>query len=111
MSLSPRCVLFAGPNGSGKSTLMREFFADPSYDTPRRFINADDIARDLTMGSQLEKEKAAFRQARQLREDYRLAGLSFSFETVFSHPSTLLDLIKLKAAGYETTFVFSQPAT
>lgn len=102
----PRCVIFAGPNGSGKSTLVHRSFGDASLNVPQRFINADDIARDLTTGSQLEKEKAAFRQARQLREEYRLAGLSFSFETVFSHPSTLLDLIKLRAAGYETLFVF-----
>ena len=106
MTSPSRCVIFAGPNGSGKSSLVRSFFADPLLDVPHRFINADDIARDLTNGSQLDKEKAAFRQARQLREDFRVAGLSFSFETVFSHPSTLLDLIKLRAAGYETQFIF-----
>lgn len=35
-----------------------------------------------------------------------MAGQSFAFETVFSHPSTLLDLLKLRAVGYQVTFVF-----
>ena len=101
-----RCAIFAGPNGSGKSTLIREMLSNLVYNIPHRYINADDIARDMTTGMQLEKEKSAFRQARQLREVYRLQGLSFSFETVFSHPSTLLDLIKLRDAGYHVTFAF-----
>jgi predicted ABC-type ATPase len=92
----PRLLLFAGPNGSGKSTVTTPETLD-YYDIPsERYINADDIARTLAgmqaERTQAEREHIAFVQARELRQTYREEGLSFAFETVFSHPSTLMDI-------------------
>jgi predicted ABC-type ATPase len=105
-----RLLLFAGPNGSGKSTIttpqMLAYFAIPL----ERYINADDIARTLKEThpdlGQEAREREAFRQARMLRQIYRDEGLSFAFETVFSHPSTLLDMQRCRATGFEVFVVF-----
>lgn len=108
--VTPRLLLFAGPNGSGKTTITTpETLA--YYQIPlERYLNADDIARSLTEARpdllQEEREREAFRQARQLRWSYREEGLSFAFETVFSHPSTLLDIQQCRAAGFEIVVLF-----
>lgn len=105
-----RLLLFAGPNGSGKSTLTTpatlRHFGIPA----ERYINADDIARtlrdELPQMGQEERERLAFRRAREQRQIFREQGESFAFETVFSHPSTLLDIQRCRAAGYEIVVVF-----
>ncbi|MCX6368949.1 MAG: zeta toxin family protein [Armatimonadetes bacterium] len=115
--MKPRLLIFAGPNGSGKSTLttaaMLDHFGitDRIYGAgPRFYINADEIAVYLAENfpemSQEEREQNAFRRARWLRLNYRLLRQSFAFETVFSHPSTLLDMQLCKAAGFEVVVVF-----
>ena len=106
-------MIIAGPNGSGKSTLLErgELLAHGiSLPRPPFYINADDIAKTLHAegfsASQEEIEWEAFHQARFLRQTYRDQGVSYAFETVFSHPSTLLDMQKCLDAGYEVVLVF-----
>jgi len=111
MSGQPRVVVIAGPNGSGKSTLTEILRADAAFGFPENYINADDIARQTTAGNQLEREQSAFRQARALRQIYRENRQSFAFETVFSHPSNLLDLLHLRQAGYEIMLIFVATST
>jgi predicted ABC-type ATPase len=101
-----RIVIVAGPNGSGKSTLIRQLRLDTRIDFPDQYINADDIARSLTLENQEVRERAAFHEARRLRQTYREEGVPFAFETVFSHPSNLMDLLRLKRDGYTITLVF-----
>jgi predicted ABC-type ATPase len=100
----PTLILFAGPNGSGKSTITREYQQKPGF--PLRYINADEIVKGTTTGTQEEREIAAFRTARTLRQTYREQGESFAFETVFSHPSTLLDIRNCRVAGFQVHVVF-----
>jgi predicted ABC-type ATPase len=105
-----RLVIFAGPNGSGKSTIttpdMLVRFGIPED----RYINADEIAREMSRSlplvTQREREKKAFLYARELRKKYRDERRSFAFETVFSHPSTLLDIAKCRVAGFEVILLF-----
>lgn len=106
MSQRPRAVIIAGPNGSGKSTLTKQLQDDSTFDFPPSYINADELARNATKGTQEERERAAFHRARTLRRTYREQGISHAFETVFSHPSTLLDIMALKVAGFDVTLVF-----
>jgi predicted ABC-type ATPase len=106
-----RCLLlFAGPNGSGKSTVTTPATLARFGIPENRYINADDIARRLVAEQpdtlQEERERIAFRQARDRRRTYREGGISFAFETVFSHPSTLLDMAKCQAAGFEIIVLF-----
>ncbi|WP_395091512.1 hypothetical protein [Armatimonas sp.] len=105
-----RLLLFAGPNGSGKSTLTTlatlKHFGIPKD----RYINADEIAVYLAENfpemSQEEREQGAFRRARWLHLNYRSTKQSFAFETVFSHPSTLLDMQLCKTAGFDVVVIF-----
>lgn len=101
----PRLLLFAGPNGSGKSTVTTPERLQYFGILPERYINADDIARTLKQEvsdvTQEEREREAFRRARALRSTYREQGVSFAFETVFSHPSTLIDMRRCRDLGFE----------
>ncbi len=105
-----RVLIFAGPNGSGKSTLTTEEILANFKIKAERYINADDIARqDQTSGGprdQQESEREAFRQARARRALFRKDATSFAFETVFSHPSTLLDMKRCREAGFEVIVLF-----
>ena len=106
MSQRLRAVIVAGPNGSGKSTLTKQLKDDPAFEFPTNYINADDLAREAAASTQEERERVAFHQARDLRKTYRDQGVSHAFETVFSHPSTLLDIMALKETGFDVTLVF-----
>jgi predicted ABC-type ATPase len=101
----PRLLLFVGPNGSGKSTITTRAMAHYGI-PPEQYINADEITKILTDGTQTEREHVAFRQARKLRQEFRERGESFAFETVFSHPSTLMDIQECRKAGFEIVVLF-----
>ena len=73
----PIIVAIAGPNGAGKST----FFASHVASAGLRFVNADDLARELGIDA-----ADAARLANELRAALVEQGESFAFETVFSDP-------------------------
>jgi predicted ABC-type ATPase len=73
----PIIVAVAGPNGAGKST----FFAAHLAPAGLRFVNADDLARELGVDA---AEGAHL--ANELRKTLLDLGESFVFETVFSDP-------------------------
>lgn len=79
MSLDSRPIVMAiaGPNGAGKST----FYQAHLRPTGLRFVNADDLARELN----LEAYEAA-ELADRVRRELLRARESFIFETVFSDP-------------------------
>jgi predicted ABC-type ATPase len=107
--MAPKVVIIAGPNGSGKTTLTREFLARYGIELPEAYINPDDLARQSREqkpeAKQAEIDVQAFKDARALRQEYREKSVAFAFETVFSHPSNLVDLQKLNDAGYDITLV------
>lgn len=99
-------TIFAGPNGSGKSTLKQKI-SDLGYGLGT-YINADDIATEMhsralagaAKAARKSFERPAFHEAGARRQQSLEAGGTFSFETVFSHPSKI-DFIKLaKAHGF-----------
>jgi predicted ABC-type ATPase len=105
--IPPKLVIIAGPNGSGKSTLTSHGrLAECGLSLPDNYINADDIARESHESDEYIRDREAWRTARQLRAEYRGRGESFAFETVFSHPSTLLDMYFCKKAGYAVTIIY-----
>ena len=103
---APEAFIIAGPNGSGKSTLT-DHLVEYGIALPEAYINPDVIARSLLEREpealQEERNRKAFEEGRRLRQEYRERGISFALETVFSHPSGLLDLQKLQEAGYRIT--------
>jgi predicted ABC-type ATPase len=106
--ISPRALIIAGPNGSGKSTLTAEL-AGQGIVVPEAYVNPDDIARRLREERpdvpRQEIEQEAFLLGRKLRQEYREKRVSFALETVFSHPSGLIDLCKLRETSFEITLV------
>lgn len=108
--MKPRLLIFAGPNGSGKSTLTTPAMLERFGISREHYINADEIAKlheEISPSqSQEQRERHGFQKARVMRQAYRAQGESFAFETVFSHPSTLLDMQLCKAAGFEVIVIF-----
>jgi len=106
LAISPEAVIIAGPNGSGKTTLIASL---PEYgiSIPDLSINPDVIERHLREKApddlSSDVSRMAFHGGRRLRQEYREKRVSFVLETVFSHPSGLLDLQRLRDAGYRVT--------
>ena len=73
----PVLVALAGPNGAGKTTFFRAYLKPAGL----RFLNADDIAREL----EIDAYEAA-NVTTQLRQELVKQRESFVFETVFSDP-------------------------
>ena len=73
----PIIVAVAGPNGAGKTT----FFHSHLRDAALRFVNADDLARELALDPYPAAELAG-----SIRKGLVRQRESFVFETVFSDP-------------------------
>lgn len=94
--------LLAGGNGAGKSTFYRTQLQ--SRDLP--FVNADILARQLYPDQPELHSYEAARLAEHQRKQLIKEGISFCFETVFSHPSKIDFIAQAKAHGYEIVLVF-----
>lgn len=94
--------ILTGGNGAGKSTFYRLFLE------PRGmvFINADNIARDLSPDSPEEASYRAARLAEIIRYELLQEGATFCYETVFSHPSKIDFIADARALGYQVILVF-----
>ncbi len=95
----PIVVAVAGPNGAGKST----FYEAHLRPAGLRFVNADELARELGVDAYQAGEVAG-----QLRRALVEQGESFVFETVFSDPvGDKLEFLKLaERKGYAVVLVF-----
>jgi len=95
----PVIVAIAGPNGAGKTT----FFHSYLHEAGLRFVNADEIARELEVAPY---EAAAIADA--LRRELVRQRESFVFETVFSDPvgDKVAFLREAMAAGYNVVLCF-----
>ena len=95
----PVLVALAGPNGAGKSTFYHAHLKPAGL----RFLNADEIARDLEIDSY-----EAAKIVTQLRLELVRQRESFVFETVFSDPvgDKLAFLIDAAESGYNVVLCF-----
>lgn len=94
--------LLAGGNGAGKSTFFRLFLQPRGM----QFVNADLIAGNLDSD---DSEGAAYQAAvlaRHFCQELLEQGVSFCFETVFSHPSKIDLIASAKGLGYEVVLVY-----
>lgn len=94
--------ILAGANGAGKSTFYRLFLKSRGIN----LINADIIARAINPVNQESASYKAMMLAERLREDLLLQGISFCFETVFSHPSKIDFIARAKSLGYHIVLVY-----
>ncbi len=95
----PVVIAIAGPNGAGKTTFYRAHLAQLRL----RYVNADDLARELETTAYEAAELAAQVRAALVRERE-----SFVFETVFSDPTgeKLAFLADAVAQGYTVVLCF-----
>lgn len=94
--------VLAGGNGAGKSTFYSLHLAKYGI----KFVNADLIARDLDSENPEGLSYHAATLAAKIREDLIFQGVSFCFETVFSHESKNDFLAQAKALGYRIILVY-----
>ena len=94
--------ILAGANGAGKSTFYRLFLKSRGIN----LINADIIARAINPVNQGSASYKAMILAERLRDDLLLQGISFCFETVFSHPSKIDFIARAKSLGYHIVLVY-----
>ena len=94
--------MLVGGNGAGKSTFYDVYLKPQGI----LFINADEIAKTLDKENTEQASYRAAKIAERLRDDLLVKGISFCFETVFSHPSKIDFIAEAKAQGYEVILVF-----
>ena len=96
----PVLWIFGGPNGSGKSSVTKLIYAsDPAI--PRKYINADDIAKEHNV-SNLQAANMANAQ----REAALMARESFAMETVLSMPDKVDIMRRAKGLGYTVRLIY-----
>ena len=100
----PNLFIIAGCNGAGKTTASYEFL--PEFFNIERFINADEIAREIAPES---PELVAFAAGRNMLTQVRQLigeGKDFAFETTLSSRSFASLCEDAKAAGYLIYLIF-----
>ncbi len=102
MTGSKHLWILAGGNGAGKSTFYRLYLSKYGI----KFINADLIAKEIDSKNSENLSYHAAALAAKIREDLINQGVSFCFETVFSHESKIDFIAKAKAHGYKITLVY-----
>lgn len=102
MSNSKQLWVLTGGNGAGKSTFYNLYLAKYGI----KFVNADLIAKDLDSQNPEGLSYHAATLAAKIREDLISQGVSFCFETVFSHESKIDFLAQAKANGYTIILVY-----
>jgi predicted ABC-type ATPase len=95
----PLLVALAGQNGAGKTTFYRSYLKPSGL----RFVNADEIARELQGDAY-----AAAEMADAIRRELVAKRESFIFETVFSDPvgDKIAFLKEAEMSGYTVALFF-----
>jgi len=97
-------IILAGPNGAGKTTAARVLL--PDFIGVHEFLNADEIARNL---SPENVEAAALAAGRKMIERTRglvQQGASFGLETTCAGKSYIRLLQECKQAGWRLSLIF-----
>jgi len=99
LDLRPIVVALAGQNGAGKTTFYKAYLKASGL----RFVNADEIARDLRADAY-----AAAKMADTLRRELLAEHESFIFETVFYDPvgDKIAFLKEAERSGYTVILLF-----
>ncbi|MDY0222202.1 MAG: zeta toxin family protein [Desulfobacterium sp.] len=94
--------VLAGGNGAGKTTFYNLHLAKYGI----KFVNADLISIDINPENPKGSSYQAATVAAKIREDLIEQGISFCFETVFSHESKIDFVAQAKANGYKIILVY-----
>ena len=97
-------VIVAGANGSGKTTFARKFLDVTKYE----FLNADEIAKELSPEDPSKARVAAGKKVISLLDEMMSQGKSFVIESTLSGSFLEKHIEELKENGYEInlTYIF-----
>lgn len=104
MTLSKQLWVLAGGNGAGKTTFYRLFLAPRGI----KLLNPDMAAAAIDPESPERAGYAAAHLVSRLGDDLLDQGVSFCFETVFSHESKIDFVARAKSLGYKIILVYIQ---
>lgn len=102
MTVSKQLWILAGGNGSGKTTFHEKFLAPKGI----RLVNADMIAKIINPNNPESVSYKAASLVDKIREKFLYQGITFCFETVFSHVSKIDFVAKAKANSYEIILIY-----
>lgn len=95
--------VLTGGNGAGKSTFYRiSLLAERGV----KFVNADLIAKTIDPEDPENVSYQAAHLVERIRNEFLYKGISFCFETVFSHESKIDFIAKAKAHGYHIILIY-----
>ena len=94
--------LLVGGNGAGKTTFYERFLRPKGLP----FINADLIAKEVFPEDPETNSLKAAKLAEIIRMEKIREGVSFCFETVFSHPSKIDFIATAITFGYRTHLIW-----
>jgi predicted ABC-type ATPase len=95
----PTAIILAGPNGAGKTTFANAFLRET--DEAYAFVNADEIARDLSEGlTRAERDMRAGRLMLTRLDELAAAGRNFVLETTLASRLYARKLLDWRARGY-----------
>ena len=95
--------VLAGGNGAGKSTFYKSSLLSRKGVL---FVNADMIAKQISPENPEQVSYEAASLVGRLRDEILTKGISFCFETVFSHESKIDFIAKAKSLGYQVILVY-----
>ncbi|MEA3437816.1 MAG: zeta toxin family protein [Thermodesulfobacteriota bacterium] len=102
MTASKQLWILAGGNGAGKTTFYEKLLAPKGI----RLVNADMIAKIINPNNPESVSYKAASVVDKIREKFLYQGITFCFETVFSHVSKIDFVAKAKANSYEIILIY-----
>jgi len=102
MTASKQLWILAGGNGAGKTTFYEKLLAPKGI----RLVNADMIAKIINPNNPESVSYKAASLVDKIREKFLYQGITFCFETVFSHVSKIDFVAKAKANSYEIILIY-----
>lgn len=99
----PTLVLLAGPNGAGKTTFINGYLSERPE--AFRFVNPDEVARDLP-GAGPQRDLTAGRRVLERLEALVAEGADIVLETTLATRSHAVRVRAWKAAGYRIDLIY-----
>ncbi len=100
--MSKTCIILGGPNGSGKTTFAKEYLA--LHGVP--FLNADEIAAEMSPGNVADAAIAAGRALIQRLDHSIIQGISFVLESTLSGLTLRKTIQRCREEDYRVELYF-----